>query len=309
MASKTNAGKTGTAKTASRAKRSPKKVADEATLSDLSSLIPDPDHDYISRKVGGVRDLDIMDKARRMRHNVLVYGPTGPGKTTMVMAYAAEQGLPFYSIPCNGAIDPRQLFGTWVPTSEQGKYEWVDGPVTAMVRAGRGVLLLNEVNFMPPRIGASFYSLLDSRREMQLIDHKGEVLKVKGTGLLIVADFNPDYEGTRPLNEAFRNRFAFKLDWGYETAVEKQLVVSDSLLTMGQQLRAAYKKGEIDTPISTNMLMEFEDIASEVSYDFAVANFIAAFAAEEQPAVREVLKLNDVALRQEVIDFYDDASK
>lgn len=299
MATKTTAGKA----QKSRAKRSskPRVTVDESTLASLDSLIPDDAiaDGYVSRTVGGQRDLDIMDKARRMGHNVLVFGPTGPGKTTMVMAYAAEQKLPFYSIPCNGAVDPRQLLGSWIPTTEAGKYEWVDGPVTAMVREGRGVILLDEVNFMPPRIGAAFHSLLDSRRELQLIDHRGEVLKVRGNNLLFVADFNPDYEGTRPLNEAFRNRFAFKLAWGYDDKVEKKLIFSETLMVVAKQLRAAHKKGDIDTPVSTNMLQEFEDIALELSYDFAVLNFVAAFAPEEQAAVTEVFKLNEVALKAE----------
>lgn len=80
---------------------------------ELAELIPDRREfdDYVSRKFGDIADLDIIHMAAGVRHNVLIFGPTGPGKTSAVLAYAARENLPFYSIPCNGAIEPRDFFG------------------------------------------------------------------------------------------------------------------------------------------------------------------------------------------------------
>ena len=277
-----------------------KRTGKERGLSNLRALIPSEEFAefYVHRNIGGVKDTEILAKARLMCHNTLIYGPTGPGKTSMVLAYAAEKRLPFYSVPCNGAIDPRQLFGSWIPTTEAGKYKWVDGPVTTMVRRG-GVLLLNEVNFVPPRIAAVLYSLLDMRREMQLIDHNGEVIKAHQQ-FQVVADYNPDYEGTRPLNEAFKNRFAIKLRFDYEPTIEAKLFDSKTLHAITKQLRDAHRRGEVDTPISTNMMVEFEDLVFELGLDFAIENFLNAFSAEERSGVAEVVKLHREAL---VADF------
>ena len=113
---------------------------------------------------------------------------------------------------------------------------------------------------------------------------------------------NPDYEGTRPLNKAFRNRFAIQLNWDYDTKIESQLVQSASLISMANALRAEAAKGGFETPISTNMLQEFEEIVESISIDFAIDNFVTHFAADERPAVLQVVK----TYRQNIIDDLDD---
>ena len=77
------------------------------TKTDLSTLIPDKSEldNYIGRTIVGKWDVDILAYARKTRHNVLIYGPTGTAKTTLCMAYAAREGLPFYSVPCNQGIE------------------------------------------------------------------------------------------------------------------------------------------------------------------------------------------------------------
>lgn len=265
----------------------------------LSHLIPPAwaSDDYINRKIGGKRDVDILAKARTMRMNTLIYGPTGPGKTSAVLAYCAEFQRPFYSVPCNGAIDTRQLFGSWVPTEEAGRYERQEGPVTLMVRNG-GVLYLDEMNFMPPRIAASMHSLLDKRRTLQLVEFGNEVI-VAHDDFQVIGSYNPDYEGTRPLNEAFKNRFGLKLFFDYDQKIEVKLVSSDVLLAIAGLLRESHNSGEIETPVSTNMLMEFEDIAYDIGFDFAVENFLNAFSPAERSSVKEVLTLHRVKLESD----------
>jgi len=293
---------------------SEKTTTSEKSSHPLNSLVPPAwlAEEYINRKIGGKRDVEILDKARTMKMNTIIFGPTGPGKTSCVLAYAAEFIIPFYSVSCNGAIDPRQLFGSWVPTEEAGRYVWQDGPVTQMVREG-GVLLLNEVNFMPPRIAASMYSLLDKRRTLSLIEHHNEVI-VAHDNFQVIADYNPDYEGTRPLNEAFKNRFGLKLFFDYDIEIETELVSSDALLTLAKVLRDSHRTGEIETPISTNMLMEFEDIAYDIGFDFAVENFLNAFSTEERAAVKEVVTLHRAGLESDFNgededgDFLEDGS-
>lgn len=261
----------------------------EVAASDMARLIPDAEFydTYKSRKIGGHSDLDIFRYARKAHLNVLVFGPTGPGKTSAVMAYAAKDKLPFYSVPCNVGIDPSELFGKYMKEGE--KWVWQDGPVTTMVRHG-GVLLINEINMMPAKIAAALFSLLDKRRQIQLVAHKGEVITAH-PDFQVIADMNPGYEGTRDLNAALKNRFPIKLDWGYEPAIEKQLVGSNALLELAGKLRARQAAGDIETPVSTNMLQEFERIATDLGVEFAVSNFISAFDADERPAMKQVLDL------------------
>lgn len=243
---------------------------------------------YIQRNISpGISDFDVFDYGRTKKRNILIEGPTGPGKTSAVMAYAAREGLPFYAVPSNIGIEPSQLFGKFIPDSGGG-FKWVDGPVTDIVRNG-GVLLINEVNFMPDRVATVLFGLLDARRQITLLDHEAETIDASGVDLLIVADMNPDYEGTRPLNKAFRNRFGIKLWWDYDDKVEAKLIPCKALRAMAKQLRAEQQNGTYDTPTSTNMLMEFSDIYTDLGWDFAKSNFVNAYAGDERQPVAVVL--------------------
>ena len=242
---------------------------------------------YIHRNIWGQEDFSIFDHARANNINVLIYGPTGPGKTTSVEAWAAERGLRMATVSGNASMEPSQMTGKFVADGT-GSFAWIDGPVTDVVRNG-GVLLLDEVNFISPKIYTVLYSLLDGRRMITLLDHHGETIEAH-KDLTIFATMNPDYIGTTPLNFAFRNRFDIQIPWDYDDKVEAKLVNSKSLLALAQMLRNEAAKGQYETPISTNMLQEFTHFVDALGYEFAVENFIAHFGADEAASVRLVFQ-------------------
>lgn len=255
--------------------------------------------DYIHRDISGVRDFTVFDRAFRKGQNILLYGPTGPGKTSAFMAWAAHRQKPFYSVASNIALDPSQMFGKYIP-DEDGKFVWADGGVTDIVRHG-GLLLFNEINFLSPRISPVVFELLDKRREITLLDRKGEKVRAhrpdcwcalpervcRKRWVLIGADMNPDYAGTGVLNAAFRNRFPLQVYWDYDLAVEASLVKSEVLRELavnGRRLMGT----KLETPIPTNALVEFESLAKDFGLDFATENFVGRFTVEERPAIQGV---------------------
>jgi SpoVK/Ycf46/Vps4 family AAA+-type ATPase len=258
---------------------------------------------YVHRKIWGQEDFAIYDAARAEGVNVLIYGPTGPGKTTSVEAWAAERNLRMASISGNASMEPSQMTGKFVSDGE-GSFMWIDGPVTDVVRNG-GVLLLDEVNFINPKIYTNLYSLTDGRRNITLLDHHGETIEAH-KDLTIFATMNPDYIGTTPLNFAFRNRFDIQIPWDYDDAVEEKLVTCKALRVLMKQLRVEAAKGQYETPISTNMGMEFVRFVDMLGYEFAAENFIAHFSADEQASVRMVFQTHehniklDLGLEEEI---------
>jgi hypothetical protein len=194
------------------------------------------------------------------------------------------------TISGNASMEPSQMTGKFTPDGEGG-YLWIDGPVTDVVRNG-GVLLLDEVNFINPKIYTNLYSLTDGRRMITLLDHLGETIEAH-PDLTVFATMNPNYIGTTPLNYAFRNRFDIQIPWDYDDAVEKQLIESKALLVLIKQLRTEAAKGQYETPISTNMAMEFCKFLPELGYEFAMENFIAHFTEDEQPSVRMVFQTHE----------------
>jgi len=271
----------------------------------LSELVPPRFFltDYIGRKVSGVEDMEILAAAHRLHKNVLLPGPTGSAKTSLVYAYGAKVGLPVVNVACNGGADVRQLLGGWSPKPD-GTYHYVGGDLVEGVRHG-AIILLNEINFLPPKIAAIVYGLLDRRRTIYLPDAAGSdyPTQIKAhPSVFIVADYNPNYSGTRPINEALLNRFAIKMAWDYDPKVEKQLIASASLLELATKLRERSAVGDINTPISTNALMEVEELAwdDSLGFDFACDNFVNSFDLEERKVVKEVLEVFSARIKEEL---------
>lgn len=253
---------------------------------------------YVHRKVHGIADFDLLKHCRENRLNLLLMGDTGAGKTMLPMAYAAANGIPYYTVPCDVSIDPTALFGKMMPGDKVGEFVWVDGPVTELVRHG-GILNISEINFMPAKIAASLYSLLDHRRSIQLLGHKGEHVKAH-PDLLVVADMNPKYRGTMDLNLALNNRFPLKVQWSYDEAVEGKLVASRALLSLVQKIR---KDSAIRTPIGTNMMMEFISIAVALGMKFAISNFVNAFAESERDPISKLLDAAETNISNDVAKY------
>ena len=239
---------------------------------------------YINRRFDGSSEWEIYDHARANAINVLLEGQAGSGKTISVQGYASKRGLRYFNISSNQGIDPSQLFGRWIPDQKGNGYVWQDGAVTLLFRHG-GVLLINEVNFLPVRISTVLFSGLDYRREIQLLENGGEVIKAH-PDLLIVADMNYGYKGTQELNQAFADRFAIKLEFPYDKTIEQKVVKNKALLTLADQLREQYEKEEISTPISTRALVAFIKNAEQFGVNFAITSFVNGFHKDERGGVR-----------------------
>ena len=243
---------------------------------------------YVQRRIpSGQTEFEIFDSALAERENVLIFGPTGSGKTMSVLAYASTRNMPYYNVASHNGIEISQLIGQWIPTPD-GHYKWQDGAVTQIVRNG-GVLLLNEINFMPERFTTAIFSLLDDRRHLLLMGNNGEIIHAH-PDLLIVADMNPQYRGTRPMNEAFKDRWAHKLEFDYDPKIERSLIKSKSLLDMAGALRESYDKREIATPISTRSLVTFSKNIIKLGIEYAIYSFLNSFGdTKERNAVRMIV--------------------
>lgn len=328
---------TTTAEPATAAKsRVPRRAVEKAALADdvafLQALIPPPDvaENYVSRVIDDVVDMDILAYAQATGMNVLIGGDTGSGKTMFVRAYCSLHQQPFVNVDGDGTATPEDFLGGVTVDVNTGKLRWIDGPVLMVLRHGvRCVLNMDEVNFFSGKITAPLHGLFDDRGVLTLKKHPykwydpildeyyiekenspnpGRLTVVNGAayirrkdGLLVVATYNPEYTDTRPLNEAFSNRFNMQLAWDYNPDVEAHLIVSVTLKKLAEKLRAARANKTIRTPISTNMLITFERHACEESLSFSLAKsmLLARFPASERTVVEAAFDQHADELRAE----------
>lgn len=280
----------------------------------VASLIPDARiaDGYVHRDaLPGVYDFDMLDAAMNMRHNVLLTGPSGSAKTTFFRAFCAERRLPLAVVECSANMDPKSVLGRRDIDKVTGLPVWLDAPHTLVIRYG-GCVLYDEVTLAHPRVTAAFHGVTSVMRRLDLQEN-GEIVAAGrgGTGetqpVLIAAATNPlTYNGTTRMNQAFRNRFAMALQWPYLREVEEQMVRSTTLLDFAWSVRSL---AEVQSPLSTNMLIEFERHTEVFGVDAASALFCNHFENEELGPIERALEANSAMILQEIVGDSDGVSE
>jgi len=257
---------------------------------------------YLHRTLNGRLDYDYFEVAKATKHNILMPGPTGSGKTTAARAWAAARGVPFCGIEMQGGFDFATVVGSTRAqiVNDLVIPEFVYGELSIAIQMP-SVCLIDEVNFAPPRFTAAFHGTLDARQSMY-IHELGHRLG-KHHECVLFSAYNDGYRGIVQLNEAFQNRFAFVLPWDYSPEVEEALVGSYSprLLSMVRNMR---NEKTVTTPIGTNVMEEFITIAAEPGGGVEMAGwlFTNRFPEGERATAHRAVEANLVAIAAELSD-------
>jgi len=140
----------------------------------------------------------------------LLFGPTGVGKTSLVLQIAARIKQPVVRVNLNGQVSVSDLVGS-MGLSKDGTI-WNDGALPRAMRNGYW-LVLDEIDFGPPDVLSLLYPVLEAKPRLCLKEHNGEVVeahsnfRVFATGNSIGGDRDGAYAGTQPINSALLNRF------------------------------------------------------------------------------------------------------
>jgi MoxR-like ATPase len=143
--------------------------------------------------------------------HALIEGVPGLGKTLSVKVLSRALNVTFQRVQCTSDLMPADLLGSNILNLQNGAFSLHRGPMFT------DLLLVDEVNRMPPRTQAS---LLESMEERQVtIDGVRHSLSPLFT---VLATQNPvEFEGTYPLPEAQLDRFLLKIKIGYPSAQEE----------------------------------------------------------------------------------------
>lgn len=259
---------------------------------DLTPLIPDIRiyNSYIPRRMNGSTDIEVVIKAMQHGLPILCVGDTGTGKTHLLEAACAYLKKPNLTISGSAGITVDDFVG--VTGLKDGHTEFIYGAAPRMMRAP-GNLTIDEINGIPQEISFSLHAVTDDRRTLVITQNGGEVVVAKPE-FSFAATMNPDYKGTKPLNEAMKNRFAkgIVLYLDYDPQVENQLIGDKRLLNMAEQLRRAYRDGEVSDPTSTRALIGYEQNVRLFGDTIARMSFLALYEMEERAAIRQIMEVH-----------------
>ncbi|HWD06156.1 MAG TPA: MoxR family ATPase [Amycolatopsis sp.] len=175
--------------------------------------------------VGREREIELLLAGLDAGAHVVLEGPPGTGKTTLLRAIAEREGTEFVFVEGNAELTPARLIGHFDPsqvlTKGYSAETFVDGPLVEALRSG-GLLYVEEVNRVPEE---TLNVLITVMSEGELHVPRLGVI-VAAAGFRLVAAMNPfDAIGTARISAAVYDRVC-RIVMGYQSHGEESEIVA-----------------------------------------------------------------------------------
>ena len=155
---------------------------------------------------------EILDKAHEQGIFVLIIGPKGTGKTSLVREYAKRKSIQLESINFSLRTRESHLVGTKNLT--EGTIGFDEGILVKSMKEGN-MLYLDEINAAEADVLLRLDEALDDRRQLVLKESDGETIQAKKSWF-VIATINPlTHVGTKELPPQLLSRFPVRLRLDY----------------------------------------------------------------------------------------------
>jgi len=205
-----------------------------STVEDLGQF-----RDRVARHlVGRERELELVLSAVAAGRDIVLEGPPGTSKTTLLRAITTEWGIPLLFVEGNADLTPSRLIGHHNPArvlrEDYSAENFVPGPLVEAMREG-GFLYIEEFNRAPDD---TLNTLLTAMAERQVTVPRVGTTTAKPT-FRVIASMNPyDNVGTVRLSTSISDRLC-RLSVDYQDdAAERGIVALRTGLSLADRLVA-----------------------------------------------------------------------
>lgn len=221
---------------------------------------------YVNKKIWNYLIRNILKKK-----NTLLLGPTGTGKTDIVIRIAKLLNIELNIYDMGAMIDPlTDLLGTHRIKDGNSVFDYSKF-VTDVQKPG--IILLDELSRAPLMTNNILFPCLDHRRTLNIeIAGSTDVRAVKvhpDCVFIATANIGQEYSGTNDIDAALMNRFnAIQVEYLPQEIESKilnvrtgvDIEIANKILNVANAIRNAYLMKTISKPISTRETLECAEL-------------------------------------------------
>jgi len=165
---------------------------------------------------------EIIDSAFEKGLFVIIIGPKGTGKTTLVREYAIRKSKNLQSI--NFSLSTRESHLVGSKSLTDGNIGFDEGILVKSMKEGY-ILYLDEINAADADVLLRLDEALDDRRQLILKESSGEIIKAKDSWF-VISTINPlTHVGTKELPPQILSRFPVRIRLDYPPEdIEYQII-------------------------------------------------------------------------------------
>lgn len=256
---------------------------------DYAPMIPDVDPDfYEDPKVAGILEFCLQE-----RKNLMIVGPPGIGKSSIVLKVAGRKNQAVEYYGCSGESNTDQLIGTPSATLIDGVKVPIAVFGAAVLAFKHGaILLMDEADFITPEVASCLHQIAESSTKRITIYLNGKHIIERHPEFCIIGTANTVgsgedgfvYHGTQAQNAAFLNRFTYTANMTYlphdkemELVVKKtgvKLATADRMIAAADDTRKDVAKEALIQGISPRDLFSWGNLLNKKGMDWLeAANF------------------------------------
>jgi nitric oxide reductase NorQ protein len=236
---------------------------------------------YRPRTLADMPDVEALRRLRDAGIPALLYGPPGTGKTSLAEAAFGD----LITLAGDGDTTVADFTGDYTQTDD-GRYEFVYGPLVTAMTEGRA-LLIDDATLISPKVLAVVYPAMDGRRQITVKAHKGETITA-ADGFYVIAGHNPGVHGAL-LTDALASRFSVQIQVGTDFDLAHALKIDSRAIRVARHLATRQAKGEIGWAPQLRELIAFGKIADVLGTDAAAANLTGIAPEEDRDVVTDVV--------------------
>lgn len=237
---------------------------------------------YHPRTLGDTTDVEALRRLRAADIPVLLAGPPGAGKTSLVEAAFADA----ITVAGDGDTTVADLVGDYTQRAD-GRYEFIHGPLPVAMREGRA-LFLDDATLIPPAVQAVLYPAMDGRRTITIKAHAGDTVTA-APGFYVIAGHNPGVHGAI-LAGPLASRFGVHIEVNTDYELAEALGIDPRAVRAARNLATQAAADTVGWAPQMRELTTFSRLAATLGEKAAIANLLAAAPPADRDQVAAALR-------------------